>query len=65
LVSMLVSLLGHIVSRRIGPSQPVISIILGFGSSLIPVAIALFVVRKFENAVHAGRIEVDEVVRIE
>jgi hypothetical protein len=32
------------VSRRIGPSRPVISIILGFGSSLVPVAIALFVV---------------------
>jgi hypothetical protein len=53
------------VSRRIGPSQPVISIILGFGSSLVPVAIALLVVREFENAVHAGKIEVDEVVRIE
>jgi len=58
---MLVSLLGHIVSHRIGPNQPFISIILGFRSSLVPVAIALFVVRKFENAVHARRIEVNEV----
>jgi hypothetical protein len=61
LVYMLVSLLAHVVSRWISPSQPILSFILGFASSLVPMAIGLFMVWEFENAVNAGIIEVDKV----
>jgi hypothetical protein len=58
---MLVSLLGHIVFHRISPSQPFISIILSFWSSLVLVAIALFVVCEFKNTVYTRRIKANKV----